>query len=93
MKTYQRILTYISLIIHCIYLLLTSFQSFKAKKLAPSSILIGILSLVLGNLFLLYKQFYFPLFLIIQLIPLFAIKYYIIFFLMITGNFSMTSGV
>ena len=93
MKNYQRILTYISLIIHTISFLFLSFESVQIKKLSPAPLIIGLLLLILGNLFLLYKQFYFPLFLIIQLIPLPAIKYYFMFFLMITGNFSMTAGV
>ena len=95
MKNYQRILTYISLIIHFIYLLLTSFQSVKTKtKTQPfMPIIIAALLFIIGNLFLLFKQFNFPLFLVIQLIPLFALKYYYVYFLMITGNFSMTSGV
>ena len=93
MKNYQRILTYVSLLIHFIYLIITSFQSLKTKTPPFTPIIIGALLFILGNLFLLHKQFYFPLFLIIQLIPLFALKYYVVYFLMITGKFSMTSGV
>ena len=88
MQTYQLILTYISLIIHSVFLLLSLKPKEKIKPLSFT-----LLSIVLGNLFLLYKKFYFPLFLVIQLLPVFLWKYYFVFFLIVTGQFSMTSGV
>jgi len=72
-----------------VFFLLLSLK--PKEKIKP--VIFTLLSIVLGNLFLLYKKFYFPLFLVIQLLPVFLWKYYFLLFLVYTGQFSMTSGV